>query len=753
MPNERTISSILEILRRLNTHEFSENSITSGNSIEDVLAEAQFLDARLATNKKRLRGIVERVADFSNGEYNKQLPITEKEDELDVISMSLNTFAEELSNNSISVKAFDDVFNSLISPFFIVDTVRRAVTKFNDATVNFFSYKEKNMYLIHVTELLPADLIYSIEHFTGHKNKTASIQTTFFKDGKERHTIINFSKLSSHYQSNLHVAVFLTDVTARVEKEKLIKQKELAEKSAKMKEEFLANMSHEIRTPMNAIIGLSRLMSKAGSLNEKQTDYLKAINLNSNNLLGLINDILDYAKIEAGKTELERRPFNLKENITALQNSMGHIIKDKGVEFRVNYDEQLPPWVLGDSLRLNQILLNLLSNAKKFTAEGFVDLNVQAVELTKEMVSIRFAVKDSGIGIPEDKQATIFDSFTQASSDTTRKFGGTGLGLAIVKKLVELHGSTIGIHSVVGQGTEFYFIVNYQVAAQVAANMEETAVGSKKALKILLTEDNEFNRMVAIDTLKDWNSLIEIDVAVNGLESVEKVKNFNYDLVLMDIQMPEMDGHTATEVIRKELKSDVPIIAMTAHASSAEVDRCLRNGMNDYIPKPFDTAQLFEKIYSLTKEGARVKPVETAVAHEEQTTAQPSATKEKPKEKAEEQKLLVDFELLYNSANGKQERIEKMVKMFLSDTPREMERMYQFYASEDYDGLRNLAHSLKPKMTYVGLPSLSELAKEIENKSAEKAGLSILKPLIKKFSQQIEPAMEELKKVLNENMP
>lgn len=380
-------------------------------------------------------------------------------------------------------------------------------------------------------------------------------------------------------------------------------EKERAEQSERVKEQFLANMSHEIRTPLNAILGMTRLLLDKEP-RQDQLKYLNSIKHASDNLLVIINDILDLSKIEAGKVSFERIPFNLHQELQAVIETVKVNADEKGLALHLDVEPLVPAALSGDPYRLNQILLNLVGNAIKFTEKGSITIRAHVAGTSGDNVRLQFSVIDTGIGIARDKLEYIFDMFTQETSSTTRKFGGTGLGLAICKKLVELQGGSIDVQSEAGKGSIFNFYLTYRVAETSALPGDTGNIGlpkdrSLKDLRILLAEDNEFNQMVAVDTLESAIPGVHIDVARNGREAVEMVKANNYHIVLMDIQMPEMDGHEATRTIRashdKRINS-IPIIAMTASVIKVEVDRCFESGMNEFVGKPFQVEELLDKI-------------------------------------------------------------------------------------------------------------------------------------------------------------
>ncbi|WP_051258175.1 ATP-binding protein [Desulfovibrio cuneatus] len=413
--------------------------------------------------------------------------------------------------------------------------------------------------------------------------------------------------------------------------EQLRLARDLAEKNAQAKSEFLANMSHEIRTPMNAILGMTHILAET-ELTEKQALYVQKAEYSAKLLLHIINDILDFSKIEAGKLVLENTSFSLPAIMGQMQDILSQQAKDKDLSFTTTIAQEVPANLVGDPLRLEQVLLNLSSNAIKFTQNGSVHVAVSLhtpPATPDEAICLRFSVQDTGIGLQQEQINSLFTPFTQADSSTTRKYGGTGLGLAISRSLVELMGGTIQCESTAGQGSTFSFTAMFTIATESPAHQsgllpdalaaaEATLQGNTQSppndkekdtfedlagLRVLLTEDNDINQMIALDYLESKS--IQAHVANNGREALEALEKGTYDLILMDIQMPEMDGLTATRHIRKNpAHATLPIIAMTAHAMVGDYEASLQSGMNDHITKPIDPQVLFATLRKWRKQGS-----------------------------------------------------------------------------------------------------------------------------------------------------
>lgn len=526
-------------------------------------------------------------------------------------------------------------------------------------------------------------------------------------------TIIPFlDELGTPYQ---YVAI-RTDITDKKKAEKeLIEARvfaeyatEIAEEAQKKaehamqaKQQFLSNMSHEIRTPMNAIIGFTKVILKT-NLSDKQKEYLSAIKISGNALIVLINDILDLAKVDAGKLTFEENPFKMSNSIAAMLHLFETRIQEKNLVLETNYDKNIPVVLLGDAVRLHQIILNLVSNAVKFTIKGKIAVSVRLLKEDEKQVCIEFLISDTGIGIAADKIEKIFENFQQASSETSRVYGGTGLGLAIAKQLVEKQGGKIWVKSELNKGSTFGFVLDFlktNTAMPLDSDMIEFNT-EMKDIRILVVEDMVINQLLMQTVLDDFG--FTYDIVENGKIAIEKLASASlsnqwYDIILMDLQMPEMNGFEATEYIRKTLNINTPIIALTADVTTADLAKCTKVGMNDYVAKPLDEKLLYNKIINLVRKKTITMP---AAPPQNEPIIQAKYTNLSP--------LILRTK---NNAN----LIMGIISAYLEQTPPLIIAMNQSFQEKDWKMLHAAVHKMIPSFSIMGMSSdLEMIAKKIQ---------------------------------------
>ncbi len=453
------------------------------------------------------------------------------------------------------------------------------------------------------SSLLERTIRYSIEHaknLSEIKQLNADLEKKIIERTKIlEEAFVELKKTKSELESLLIKEKEVNKIT-ECAKEKAESAAKIAEEAMKAKQQFLANMSHEIRTPMTAIIGFAKVVLKT-DLTTNQKEYITAIKTSGDSLLVLINDILDLAKVNAGKMTFEQVPFKMEQDIAAMLNLFDLKFQERNLELIKVYDSNIPEWLVGDPVRLNQIILNLVSNAIKFTEKGKITVSVCLLNEDEEKATLKFSVTDTGIGIPENMTSTIFENFEQATCSTARLFGGTGLGLAIVKQLVERQGGTINVKSKINEGSTFSFILGFQkTKAGIELESDLVKLDSEIGkIKVLVVEDVALNQLLMKILLDDFG--FERDIANNGKEALEKLQTKSYDIILMDLQMPEMNGFEATEHIRNKMKSKIPIIALTADVTVEDLAQCKAVGMNEHIAKPIDEKLLYNKIIGLVR--------------------------------------------------------------------------------------------------------------------------------------------------------
>lgn len=468
--------------------------------------------------------------------------------------------------------------------------------------------------------------------------------------------------------------------------DELIKAKKEAEESVKSKDQFLTNMSHEIRTPMNAILGFTQLILQT-KLDDKQQDYANSVKVAAENLLSIINDILDFSKIESGIIEIELSPTNISQTFKNVYDLLGLIAAQKQLKFTYHVDQNIPNALLCDALRLNQILINLVGNAIKFTESGSVKFFAELIEQHGDNYKVRFRVLDTGIGIQSEKQSSIFERFNQVNNEINRKYEGTGLGLSISKNLIELMGGKLGMHSELGVGSEFSFELSLKKILETDKDPQTSKVIASNIpgkLKILLVEDNQLNQKLAKNVLNNFG--FEVVIADNGQIGLDILKSRNFDLILMDLQMPELDGYQTTKIIRKELFLSIPIIAMTAHSIVGEKEKCMEAGMNDFISKPFNQKELHDKISRLAEIQFETINIKQATMEEDET---------------------INLSYLMELSNGNKSFEYEMISLFRHQVPKEMLTLQRAFDEFEYSRIAETAHKLKSSMDIFNRSDLS----------------------------------------------
>ncbi|MBF2708617.1 ATP-binding protein [Flavobacterium soyangense] len=710
------------------------------NRANELIIANKELQFQSEEKKKRAAELViaDKELDFQNIEKEKR-EIENKE--LEALSYS----AKLASQYSLSL------IEASLDPLVTIN-IEGKITDMNEATVNITGMTRKELigsdFFDYFTEPQMARGVYQ-EVFA--KGSVADSPLTLrHKEGQLTDVLFNGSIYKDENENVMGVVIVARDVTEqkRIENE-LIEAKvfaelateiaeqaqtkaesatKIAENAVKAKQQFLSNMSHEIRTPMNAIIGFTKVVLKT-DLSTKQKEYLSAIKMSGDALIVLINDILDLAKVDAGKMVFEQVPFKMHQSIKAMLHVFETKIQEKNLQLVTQYDNSIPEVLLGDSVRLHQIILNLVSNAVKFTTKGKITVSVRLLNQNDEKVTIEFAVSDTGIGIPENKIDSIFENFQQASSGTSRLYGGTGLGLAIVKQLVEPQGGTITVKSKEDEGSTFSFILDFPKTNAVtetdAAILELDAVN--KDIKVLVVEDMALNQLLMKTVLDDFG--FERDIADNGQIAIDKLKTKSFDIILMDLQMPVMNGFEATEYIRNTLNSKIPIIALTADVTTVDLAKCKAVGMNDYIAKPVDERLLYSKIIGLVKKPVALKDNRPKVMTD----------KAIPKIKC------IDLDYLNQRTKSKPKLMMEMISLYLIQTPPLISAMKQSLLDKDYTLLRSSMHKIIPSFSIMGFsPDYENMARKIEESADGQELNEDVNEMAIKLEAICEQACEEL---------
>lgn len=651
----------------------------------------------------------------------------------------------------LSLKRNNDLINYSQISICTHDMLGNLIT-INPAGCEITGYQMEEMIGKPISDFIKEE--YKSNFKTAYLNNFISDKTTQgililrHKMGKDIYMLYKNYKVEE-FGADPYIIGFAQDITDRIKIENELKQAKLvAEESLLAKENFLANMSHEIRTPMNGIVGLTNLLIKS-QLNPKQLQYTESVKQSAQNLLVIINDILDFSKIKAGKLELVKRGFDLNSIIYNISQTFLYESLKKDIRFKCNTEDHIHPYLYGDHIRLNQVLENLLSNAVKFTEVGSVVLNVKKLEENKESIRLRFEIEDTGIGISDDKLNKIFQSFTQANSDTSRTHGGTGLGLSIAKDLTNLMGSEIKVKSTIHKGSLFTFDLNFEKIEfekiGKSISIDQNYTNKLSGYKILLAEDNKVNQLFTVELINEWGA--QIDIADNGKIAIDLMNINKYDIILMDIQMPEMSGIEATEYIRNKMPSPaskIPIIAMTANAMKGDEEKYLNVGMNAVVFKPFESHELYNKMKPFLEqkmmEESNVINIAINTTEEHETEALPSFE-------------TIHLEVLKMFSRGNISFIEKMISILNEAVPVMIDALNSGIEKGEPDTIRHNSHKLIPNMNMLGNKYLEEQMKQIEinalNPEKEKEIKSIylnINPLLRTLTTELHQLNEFIKR-------
>jgi PAS domain S-box-containing protein len=637
----------------------------------------------------------------------------------------------------LSEKRYRDLF-SYSQALICTHDLKGNIISANPSLSESLGYEEKEIVGKNIKDFLCADdrsafddlYLKSFEE----TDKVKGIFKVIRKNGSSIYLLYQNYLVKESSDGDAYIIGFSQDITDRIKVEKELKEaKKITEETTRNKEKFLANMSHEIRTPMNGIIGITSFLQKT-PLNEEQRSYLNIVQESAHDLLTIINDILDLEKVGAGQIQLENIPFDIVAKTNSIIKLFELTAKNKGLQ--LVFENQLGKelYVSGDPTRYNQVLNNLISNAIKFTPKGSITISSKCESETTDKLILQFAVSDTGIGIDTNNLDKIFQPFTQAYPETTRMYGGTGLGLAITKNLIELQGGSIWVESEPKQGSSFNFTITYNKCKDSQRKLLETikpTTNELGELKILLAEDNEVNQLLTKGMLQQLG--FRPTVARNGVETLEHFSNDDFDVVLMDIQMPEMNGYEATNQIRNSAgnKKNIPIIALTANALKGEEENYNVAGMNGFLTKPFTKAALYEVIYNALKE----QTVSTNIKEQNMGQNQNTGTADK----------LYDLTMVNELARGNQEFIVNLAKIFIDTVPPTAKEMVEACDQKKWEQMGKLAHKLKSTIDTLNIASLKDDIRAIEKNGKEQKNLDITIPLVQKTDSVINQVTQQLK--------
>jgi PAS domain S-box-containing protein len=552
-----------------------------------------------------------------------------------------------------------------------------------------------------------------------------------FLSSKSKKTDVNIIQMFE--STGLQIGAF---IERKLAEEELLKAKKQAEESVISKDQFLANMSHEIRTPMNAIIGFTELLSQTG-LNHLQKDYANSVKVAGENLLSIINDILDFSKIESGVVNIETSSSDVQLIMKNVYDLLKISANQKDLNFSFHFDSNIPQYLMCDALRLNQILINLVGNAIKFTENGSVEFSATLINSGSTYHQVLFKVKDTGIGIQDEKKEKIFERFSQVNNAINRKYEGTGLGLSISKNLIQLMGGELELKSKEGVGSEFHFVLKLDIGIKNETLKEkyqnQRSAHIRKPI-ILVIEDNYLNQKLAKNVLNNFD--FDVELAMNGQIGLEMLKVKNYDLILMDIQMPELDGYQTTKIIRNTLKLNTPIIAMTAHSIVGEKEKCIAAGMNDFISKPFNPDTLYHKI---------INKLSKALIG--------NTTEQTQIDSVEEPTLKINLNYLSELSAGNTNFELEMIQLFLKQIPEELQNIEQAIEFNDIQKLRDLCHKVKSSFDIFGLQKASDLLGQLSIDTTNGKDKTELLKQVDNMRSMLEAFYPELEHKIRELQP
>lgn len=720
-----------------------EEYCTYRNKDPKIAAGRREIFNQVIASKKQLSW--EEQLNLPNGKTEFHLrnlfPVLNEKTEVElVIGFGLNITERKQIEDKVLVneKRYRDLFN-YSQALICTHDLEGKLLSVNPAICNIIGYTSEELIGRNIKEFVPQDKVVNFdEQYLQNVLNTGTAEGVFIiicKNGEQIYLLYQ-NYMVEETSSAPYIIGFSQDITNRIKAEReLIKAKEETERASRVKEVFLANISHEIRTPMNGILGIGGLLYKT-NLNPKQEEYTKLILESADNLLHIVNDVLDFTKIESGKIELENIPFLLEEKISNTLKTFIFKIEEKGLE--LVFDNQVSPEtvLVGDPFRLGQILNNLISNALKFTETGKITIRAMQVNEHNQPPLFEFKISDTGIGISPENLVNIFDEFVQASSETSRKYGGTGLGLTITKNLIEMQGGKIKAESTLNEGTSFIVRIPYQIGenAMLAKDKEEVVFTPIDKKRILVAEDVTINQIIVKQILEEWGH--EVVLVANGREAFEAHKKMDFDLILMDIHMPEVDGYEATQMIRHmgdTVKAAIPIVAVTANAFKNETDRFADAGFNDCLTKPFTEAGLYD-----------------CIKKQLQLNSVVDFTKKLKKKISEENtEKLYDLSALQGIEQDDTAFLKEIVLVFIKNTSIDITNLLKAIDGNHPKEIFQLAHRMKSSIYSLGIKQAYKTVESIEFYAKTGEQLDKIPPLGLQLNETIQTVFEQLKNDFN----